>query len=64
QKGRLKLRLIMDRFSLELFVNDGMQAASFIIYTASDADGISFESDGEVAAEVEKYELRVSCFDH
>ena len=33
QGGRLKLRIILDRFSIEVFVNDGEQAASSVIYT-------------------------------
>ena len=32
-KEELKLRIILDRYSLELFVNDGEQAASFVLYT-------------------------------
>ena len=57
QNGNIKLRLVMDRHSLELFVNDGEQAASFIIYTPDSADSISFEADGAVLIDVEKYAL-------
>ncbi len=55
----LKLRLIMDRYSLELFVNDGEQAASFVLYTPVTADSISFSCDGTAVIDVEKYELIV-----
>lgn len=55
--GVLKLRLIMDRHSLELFVNDGEQAASFILYTRDSADAISFDAEGGVLLDVEKYDL-------
>jgi beta-fructofuranosidase len=55
----LKLRLIMDRYSLEIFVNDGEQAASFVIYTPITADSISFSCDGTAVIDVEKYELIV-----
>ena len=55
----LKLRVILDRYSLELFVNDGEQAASFVLYTPQDAGSISFSSDGSVLVDVEKYELIV-----
>ena len=44
--GELKLRLIMDRYSLEVFVNDGEQAATSVIYTPIDAKSISFSCDG------------------
>lgn len=57
QGGQIKLRLILDRFSLELFVNDGEQAASTVIYTRQEADAISFEAGGTVLMDVEKYDL-------
>ena len=57
QGGVVKLRLVMDRHSLELFVNDGEQAATFIVYTPESADSISFEADGAVLVDVEKFDL-------
>ena len=57
KNGTLKLRVILDRYSLELFVNDGEQAASFVLYTPIDAGSISFSSDGSVLVDVDKYEL-------
>ena len=55
----LKLRVILDRYSLELFVNDGEQAASFVLYTPISADSISFSCDGAAIIDVEKYDLEV-----
>ena len=55
--GVLELRVIMDRYSLEIFVNGGEQAASFVLYTPIDAGAVSFSSDGSVLVDVEKYEL-------
>ena len=55
----LKLRIILDRYSLELFVNDGEQAASFVLYTPVSADSISFSCDGAAIIDVEKYDLMV-----
>ena len=55
----LKLRIILDRYSLELFVNDGEQAASFVLYTPVSADSISFSCDGAAIIDVEKYDLEV-----
>ncbi|MBR4907104.1 MAG: glycoside hydrolase family 32 protein [Clostridia bacterium] len=55
----LKLRIIMDRYSLELFVNDGEQAASFVIYTPISADSISFSCDGSAIIDVVKYDIEV-----
>ena len=57
RQGEIKLRLILDRHSLELFVNDGEQAATAMLYTDLSADAISFEVDGCVAMDVEKYDL-------
>lgn len=57
--GVLKLRLIMDRYSLEVFVNDGEQAASTVIYTPLDAASIRFSCDGTVLVDVEKYDLEL-----
>lgn len=55
--GCLKLRLILDRFSVEVFVNDGEQAVTATMYTPQEADGISFLADGAVCIDVVKYEL-------
>ncbi len=57
--GELKLRLILDRFSAEVFVNDGEQVLSAVIYTDQLADGISFFADGKARMDVVKYDLRL-----
>ena len=49
--------LSLDRFSVEVFVNDGEAAASAVIYTRQEADAITFEADGQVLIDVEKYDL-------
>ncbi|MCI8374130.1 MAG: glycoside hydrolase family 32 protein [Lachnospiraceae bacterium] len=57
EKGRLKLRLILDSFSAEIFANDGEQALSVTIDTELSAEGISFFAEGAVAMDVVKYTL-------
>lgn len=57
QGGAVKLRIVLDRNSLELFVNDGEQAATMLLYAPQEADSISFEADGAVLMDVEKYDL-------
>ena len=57
--GEIKLRFIIDRYSIELFVNDGEQAASFVIFSPDPADGISFEADGEAVIDIEHYTLDI-----
>ena len=56
-EGSLKLRIILDRFSAEVFVNDGEQVLTATMYTDQAADGISFFSDGTVEMDVVKYDL-------
>ena len=55
--GELKLRIILDWFSVEAFVNDGEQVLSAVLYTDQEADGISFLADGTVNIDVVKYDL-------
>ncbi len=55
--GELKLRLILDRFSVEAFVNDGEQTVTATVLTDLSAKGISFFADGEVEIDVTKYDL-------
>lgn len=55
--GRIKLRIILDSFSVEIFVNDGEHVLSATLYTDLAADGISFFADGQVTMDVVKYEL-------
>ena len=55
--GEMRLRVLMDKYSLELFVNGGEQAASMTLYTPLAADGIRFSAEGEALLDVEKYDL-------
>lgn len=55
--GQIKLRIVMDKNSLELFVNDGEQAASFLLYTPMEAQGITFASKDAIQMSVTKYDL-------
>lgn len=53
----LKLRLILDRFSVELFVNDGEQTFTSTFYTPLDAQDIVFGCDGTATVNIEKYAI-------
>lgn len=55
--GALKLRILLDRYSVEVFVNDGEQVMTTTLYTPQTADGISFEAQGQVLLSVEKYDI-------
>ena len=55
--GKIKMRILLDNFSVEIFVNDGEQVLSATLYTDLSADGISFYADGKAVIDVVKYDL-------
>lgn len=55
--GKIKLRILLDRYSVEVFVNDGEQALSMALYTEQDADEICFYADGKAKVNVTKSDL-------
>lgn len=55
--GELKMRMILDRFSVEIFINDGEKVMTTTMYTDQSADGISFFADGKVKMDIVKYDL-------
>ncbi len=55
--GTLKLRLILDRYSVEVFVNDGEQVLSASFFTDPAAKGISFVSEGQYRMNITKWTL-------
>lgn len=56
-RSELKLRLVLDRYSVEAFLGDGERVMTAIFFTDQSADGITFVSDGESRLDVEKYTL-------
>ena len=54
---KLKLRVILDRFSAEIFINDGEQVMSAVLFTEQEAKGISFFAEGAAKIDVVKYDL-------
>lgn len=59
KKDLLKLRILMDLYSIEIFVNDGEKAMTSLIYTPAQAQGIVFESNGKAYLDVVKYDIEV-----
>lgn len=55
--GTLRLRMILDRFSVEVFVGEGERAMTMTIPTDPTFDEITFFSVGKVIMDVEKYDL-------
>ncbi len=57
ENGRITMRIILDNFSVEIFVNNGEQVLSATLYTDLSADGILFYADGKAVIDVVKYDL-------
>ncbi|MFV0343363.1 MAG: glycoside hydrolase family 32 protein [Anaerocolumna sp.] len=57
KNGEIKMRLIMDKYSIEVFINDGERVMTTVITTDISAKGISFLTQGKVEMDITKYEL-------
>ena len=57
ESGKIKLRMILDRFSVEVFINDGEKVMTATTFTDLSAEKISFFADGQVKMNVVKYDL-------
>lgn len=56
-KGLRNIRFILDRQSIELFINDGEQVATSAICTPLEAEEIRFYCDQKLNMTVEKYDI-------
>lgn len=56
-KEGMDLRILMDKYTIELFVNDGKYAMSSLIYTELSYQDIQFHADGKVELEINKYDI-------
>ncbi len=54
---KLKIRLLLDRYSVEVFLNDGEKTASTVIYTPLEEDEMTFCAGGTARVDIEKNEL-------
>ena len=59
KNDELNLRILVDKYSVEIFVNDGEQAMTSLIYTPVNATKMTFTSDGKAYVDVKKYEIEV-----
>ena len=57
KNGKLTLRLLMDKESVELFINGGERVITAIIPTPLNAEGITFAADAPVTLDVEAHHL-------
>ena len=56
--GKLVLRLLMDKESIELFINGGERVVTSLIPPSPEADGITFAADAPVTLSVEAHHLK------
>ena len=55
--GEVTLRILMDKFSVEIFINDGSQTATMVLFTPQEADQITFAAEGKARISIDKYNL-------
>ena len=58
-QNELKLRIILDRYSCEIFIDGGRKVMSAALYTDQSAEKISFRADGDVLMNITKYSIVV-----
>lgn len=59
KKESINIRVVMDRYSIEVFINDGRQVMSMLIFTEIEADGIEFDAEGCALVDIERHEIAV-----
>ncbi|MCR5101173.1 MAG: GH32 C-terminal domain-containing protein [Butyrivibrio sp.] len=59
ENGMITLRLLLDKYSAELFVNDGEKTLSSVVYTELEADEITFWADKKAFADIEMKEIKI-----
>lgn len=58
-KETMKFRMILDRYSAEIFADDGEQVLSTTFYTTLEAEDICFICDGMAVTTIQKYAISV-----
>ena len=53
------MRLIIDKYSVEIFANDGEQVMTSTFYTPLEATGITFASEGNSIINIKKHDIEV-----
>ena len=54
----LQLRMILDRYSAELFIDQGENVLSTLVYADSDAEDITFNVSGSAIMDIAKYGIK------
>lgn len=58
-KKDMEIRILMDKYTIEIFIDGGKYTMSSLIYTNLDCTGIDFTTDGQVDLKIEKYDICV-----
>ena len=59
KNNELNLRILIDKYCVEIFANGGEQAMTSLIYTDVNATKMTFASDGKAYMDIKKYEIEV-----
>ena len=54
-----KIRLLLDKYSAEIFANDGEQVMTSTFYTPLDAQDITLSSKGKSILSIEKHKIDI-----
>ena len=57
--GKIKLRILLDRFSAEIFINDGEEAFTASLHSPENADKISFSAEGNAKIDLNFWKIEV-----
>ena len=57
--GNIRFRILLDRYSCEVFINDGRYVMSAILYTDLSAEKIVFRTEGKALIDVVKRDIRI-----
>lgn len=58
RRGSINLRVLLDRWSMEVFINGGEQVMSMTYYTDPEARGITFSAEGSAVIDVDFVEMK------
>ena len=59
KNGKVNMGLIIDKYSVEIFANDGEQVMTSTFYTPLEATGITFASEGNSIINIKKHDIEV-----
>lgn len=58
RRGSINFRILIDRWSAEIFINGGEQVMSLTYYTDPEADGITFSTEGNAVMDIVSYKMQ------